>query len=158
MGFDNPIQESSAHTLILWGAAFEEMAAVIFATQLRRQGLPVKIVGLVGPPAMGEHGITVRPDLTLSEAMPMARCAKCVILPCSPATARRIENDPRLPTFFAAAASNHALFILSEIETIQMTVLRTLPLAPHQVLSYANHVNLIELASCVGLTLKTQRN
>ncbi|NLF35257.1 MAG: DJ-1/PfpI family protein, partial [Clostridiales bacterium] len=55
---------------ILLGDGFEEMEAVVPADLLRRAGRDVALVGLEEGPVTGGHGITVVPDLTLSQVDP----------------------------------------------------------------------------------------
>lgn len=142
--------------LVLWGAGFEETAAVIFTTALRRAGLPVKVVGLVGPQAAGIHGLALHPDMTLSEALPLAGQTKCVVIPCSPATAHQMENDPRVPLFFKEAVANKAQFILSEPATITVTSLHNLAIPPTHCISYTGHDNLMRLAHTIAIALKNK--
>jgi len=119
-----------SYCVVLWGSSFEEMVAVIFVTALRQAGLPVQLIGLIGPHAAGVHGLALSPDMTLSEALPLARQTMCILIPCDPTTVCRIENDPRICTFFAEAAMNDALFIVSDSAAMAVTSLHTLAIPP----------------------------
>jgi hypothetical protein len=41
--------KSVAPALILWGEQFDAVATTIFATEFRKAGIRVELVGLVGP-------------------------------------------------------------------------------------------------------------
>lgn len=99
------------YVFVLWGDKFEEETATIFVTELRRVGIRVKVVGVSGPSATGLHGLTLRPDMMLGEASPLAQQATCVILPCDLGIFKRIQEDPRITTFLHKAADNGARFV-----------------------------------------------
>ncbi len=139
---------------VLWGASFEETVAVIFIAALRQAGLSVQLIGLIGPQAAGTYGLALYPDMSLSDALPLASQTICILIPCDPTTARRIENDPRVCTFFEEAAMNNALFIVSDGAVITLTSLHSLAIPPAHIVTYATHHNLIELAYTVALTLQ----
>src|SRR5690606_19106605 len=88
--------KSVAPALILWGEQFDAVATTIFATEFRKAGIRVELVGLVGPYAAGLHGLLLGTDISLGDALLLASQACCVIVPCSLATMRRIDNDPRV--------------------------------------------------------------
>lgn len=100
------------YIFILWGQRFEEAVAALFVTELRQAGLLVKVVGLDFQHLSGAHGLSLLPDWTLSEALPHAAKAICVIIPCPPSDLFSFTNDPRLPEFFQQARSNQAYFII----------------------------------------------
>jgi putative intracellular protease/amidase len=102
----------TGYVFILWADKFEEAEAAIFATELRRAGLPVKLIGLTGEWSAGIHGLALLSDLTLGEALPLASKELCVILPCHAATARRLENYPRVLDFFEQANLSGAQFVV----------------------------------------------
>ncbi len=146
------------YSVVLWGASFEETVAVIFIAAFRQAGLPVQVIGLIGPQAAGVHGLALHPDISLSDGLPLASQTNCVLIPCNATVTRRIENDPRLLTFFAEAALNDALFIVSEGNAIAMTSLYNLPIPPVRIVTYATHQNLIELARTIVGQLKERTN
>ncbi|MCB0097446.1 MAG: hypothetical protein KDE46_17065 [Caldilineaceae bacterium] len=103
---------SHQYIFVLWGAQCEEAPAAIFVSELRAAGLRVKVVGLDGIHANGTHGLALLPDITLSQALPLARLASCIILPCAPATLQRMAGDPRLQEFVMLAQAEQALFVV----------------------------------------------
>ncbi len=66
---------------VLWADRFDETLAALFVAELRKAGLRVKLVSLVGQPSSGAYGLTLVPDLTLEQALPMAHQASCVVIP-----------------------------------------------------------------------------
>ncbi|MBV7333603.1 hypothetical protein KFU94_36290 [Chloroflexi bacterium TSY] len=104
--------KSKQYVFVLWGDKFEEDTAALFTASLRRAGLRVKVVGLTGPRALGNHGLGLCSDLTLDQALPLAKRAICVIVPCSPFSLKRMENDPRIQDFFGFAIANQAKLVL----------------------------------------------
>jgi len=146
------------YSIVLWGASFEESVAVIFVAALRQAGLPVQLIGLIGPRAAGMHGLALSPDITLSEALPLACQTICLLLPCDAIVARRIENDPRVLTFFQEAARNDALFIVSDRVAITLTSLHKLAIPPARIMTYTTHHNLSELAHTVARIVKDKIN
>jgi hypothetical protein len=108
-----------AENFVLWGHHCDEAAAVIFVTTLREVGLRVKVVGISGRRHAGAHGLTLTPDLTLSQALPLAMRARCVIIPCDFAQLTGFLNDPRLRQFLAGAQTAQATFVVSEASLMQ---------------------------------------
>jgi len=144
------------YTFILWGDNFEEEVATIFATELRRTGIGIKIVGLTGLQATGALGVIIASDLTLGQALPLADKAVCVIVPCSAATLQRSEDDPRVSQFFQQAFTNCAHFIVSHISVIAQTSLRLLATPTAQFSIYTESNDLMELARATAVSLSTQ--
>ena len=99
------------YVFVLWGDKFEEETATIFVTELRRVGIRVKVIGVNGPSATGLHGLTLRPDLTLGEAYPLAQQAICVVVPCNLGMFKRIQEDPRVIYFLQKAVENRAQLV-----------------------------------------------
>ncbi len=146
-----PIQSSSpairAHYFfILWGDRFDEDVATIFTTEARRVGLCVKIVGVNGYQSPGNHGMILTADLTLGQAMQLADKAVAVIVPCSPATLARLEDDPRVVEFFQQARTNRALLVVSHQEAVARSSLYDLPHPPSRISYYKDYPNLIDSA------------
>ncbi len=110
---------SSHHAFILWGDKFEEEVTTVFATELRRAGLSVKLVGVAGPKAAGAHGLVISCDLTLSDALLLAQQAICLVLPCSVTAIKRIENDPRVHQLFQLIGQNQGQFIVQHAAAIE---------------------------------------
>lgn len=112
----NPTSHSHPYIFVLWGEQCEEATTAIFVSELRAAGLLVKLVGLSGLHAGGIHGLALTPDMTLSQALPLARLASCVVIPCPPSTLHRLAGDPRLQEFLLAAQAHHATLIVDDIE------------------------------------------
>ena len=54
---------------ILIGPYFNEESLVVCLCRLQKKGVPVSVVGLTSDLLSGLHGLTVRPDFSLSEFM-----------------------------------------------------------------------------------------
>ena len=143
-----PLQQNKSpyYIFVLWGDHFEESALVIFTTTFREAGLHVKVVGLTGLRSTGKYGVGLYADLTLSQALAVAPQTLCVIVPCSAATLKRIENDPRVSDFFQRASANHAQFILPHGEVFEASSLKKLALSRNDLLFYAEYPNLLSYA------------
>ncbi|MEM7132683.1 MAG: DJ-1/PfpI family protein [Chloroflexota bacterium] len=147
MTTDNSLPHLKSNcTFILWGDDFDEESASIFATEFRRIGLRVKIVGVNGPSASGAHGLTIRPDMTLGDALPLAPSSSCIILPCGLGTIRRIQEDPRVLHFLQTAAENCAQFIGSQEQLLKQSALEQLNNGTSRWDFYQHEENLIEFA------------
>lgn len=141
------------YVFILWGDNFEEEVATIFATELRRTGVGVKIVGLTGLQATGVHGLVIAADLTLGQALPLADKAICVIAPCSAVTLQRSEDDPRLPQFFQQALANQTHLVVSHNSVIKQTSLNMLVTPTTKVTIYSESKSLLDLACATATFL-----
>lgn len=146
---------TTLYAFILWGERFEEEVATIFATELRRIGICVKIVGLTGLQAAGIHGLVLTADFTLGQALPLANQAMCVVVPCSASVLQRSEDDPRVPQFFREAMANHAQFVISGGETIEQTSLKVISTPDTQFLMYKESYELVDLAHKTAVLLST---
>ncbi len=102
------------YVFILWGERFEEAAATIFITELRRVGLRVKMVGLTQRRISGAHGLVLVPDLTLEEALPLANRTICLVIPCQSPGLKRLQSDPRLQDFFEQIDVNKAIIVTGQ--------------------------------------------
>lgn len=131
---------------VLWGDKFEEETASIFTTEMRRVGLRVKVVGVNGHSASGMHGLALRPDLALGDALSLAYGAACVVLPCDLDMVKRLQEDPRAMSFLAKAAESNALFIVRRPHIIEETDLAKLTFSPTNWLCYQGHDDLITFA------------
>lgn len=99
---------------ILWADRFDETLAALFVAELRKARLRVKLVSLAGQPSSGAYGLTLVPDLTLEQALPMAQQASCVVIPCGDAGLKRLKNDPRLQEFLVQTHNAGATFVLHQ--------------------------------------------
>lgn len=102
------------YVFVLWGESFDEAAAALFVTEMRKAGLRVKMLCLDGVQAAGMYGLQIGSDLGLTQALPLAPEALCVILPCGPGSLRRVSNDPRLADFFRRVRATDAPFVTRE--------------------------------------------
>lgn len=146
-------KKSPYYVFILWGDKFEEAAVVTFTTTLRDTGLHVKVVGLTGQRSTGKYGMVLCSDLTLGQALALANQAICVIVPCSAATLKRIENDPRVIDFFQRAETNHARFVLNHAEAFEMSSLKMLDIARNDLIFYAERNDLLGCAQEIAHSL-----
>lgn len=99
---------------VLWADRFDETLAALFVADLRKAGLRVKLVSLAGQPSSGAYGLTLVPDLTLEQALPMAQQASCVVIPCGDAGLKRLKNDPRIQQFLVQTHNAGAAFIVHQ--------------------------------------------
>ncbi|MFZ2359376.1 MAG: DJ-1/PfpI family protein [Anaerolineae bacterium] len=99
---------------VLWADRFDETLAALFVAELRKAGLRVKLVSLAGQPSPGAYGLTLVPDLSLEQALPLAQQASCVVIPCGAAGLKRLKNDPRLQEFLVETHSAGATFIVHQ--------------------------------------------
>ena len=143
----------SQYIFILWGDRFEEATAVTFVTELRRAGLLVKVVGLNGQSSSGRYGLVLTSDLTLSEAMALADKAICIVIPCSVATLRRVENDPRVLELFQQARNNQAHFVVRNQEIQDESSLKGLLLDQDSIVYYIDSSDLTELVRQIAVSL-----
>ena len=107
---------------VLWGSGFDEAIATIFITELRRAGLPVKLVGLTQRRSNGAYGLALVPDLTLEETLPLADRTVCMIVPYTSTGNKRLRNDPRLSEFFERAHANQAQFVIGPLDQADLAM------------------------------------
>lgn len=81
---------------VLWTAGLHEMTATIFVTELRRVGLPVKVVGLRRRAERGAFGLGLLPDLSLEQAVIHLPQVRCLILPGPVERLAVLSQHPRL--------------------------------------------------------------
>ncbi len=80
--------------LILVARGSEETDVSTIARTLRRSGLSVAVVGLQAGPVRGAYGLSLAPDLLLSEVE--GELPRAAILPGGTQAARCLEADPRV--------------------------------------------------------------
>jgi putative intracellular protease/amidase len=80
--------------LVLVAPGFEEADVSTVTRTLRRSGLSVAVVGLTAGPVRGAYGLSLVPDLTLSE-VDIER-PRAVVLPGGVQGSRRFNADPRV--------------------------------------------------------------
>ncbi len=143
------------YVFVFWGDKFEEVAATIFVTQLREVGLRVKIVGLTPQQINGSYGLALVPDLTLDQALPLAANAICLVIPYRARGIKRLKNDPRLREFFYQTHSNHAKFVIGQLDEVDIAYLGQFPIATDDVIVYPDIEYLVEFARELAASLLT---
>lgn len=141
---------------VFWGEYFEEATATIFASKLRQVGLCVKIVGLMGQQACGKNGVALLPDLSLRDALSAAEKAICIVLPCSAATLKHVEADPRVGDLFHQAYANGARFVVSSRDLIEKTGLKKLFANDNYITTYEEEGDLLQYAEELAKQLALQ--
>ncbi len=149
-------RNSAAPALILWGDQFDAVATTIFATEFRKAGIRVELVGLVGTYAAGLHGLLLGSDISLGDALLLAGQARCVIIPCTLATMRRIDNDPRVYQLVAEASHNQAGVIVWQPEVVSDSRLQQLAIPEERLFSYATATELPTFAREIALQFARQ--
>lgn len=134
------------YIFILWGDSFEEAVAAIFVSELREAGLRVKVVSVSRQQTPGAHGLTLVPDLTLTQAIPLARQTSCVIIPCELRVLQHLKNDPRLREFFSLARTNQARILIGSLSGSEVEAFEYLSLSPEAVTVYPANEDLVEFA------------
>ncbi|MEM7531999.1 MAG: DJ-1/PfpI family protein [Chloroflexota bacterium] len=122
--------------MVLWGENFDEQMATTFVTQFREAGFHVKLVGLRGRQMTGMRGLALMPDMTLSQALPLASMVRCVVLPCHSPYLTQLDNDPRIQDFFQDANDNEAQVVTGQIHVAELEKLTN----PVRVMSYVGGV------------------
>lgn len=138
---------------VLWGPNFEEVAATLFLTTMREAGLRTELVGLTSREVAGAHGLILHCDLTLTEALPLAERAICVVLPCSSATLREVENDPRLQLFFQKSLVNTPVWVIPNISVLTQSNLKVLLAPTLELVHYGSGTELIQTGQIVARRL-----
>ena len=105
---------------VLWADRFDETLAALFVAELRKAGLRVKLVSLAGQPSPGAYGVTLVPDLTLEQALPLARYATAVVIPCGASGFNRLQNDPRMQEFLVQTSQAGATFVVSQAGVVDL--------------------------------------
>ncbi len=104
------------YIFVLWGNGFDSLATAIFVTQLRKAGLRVKLVALSRRNIRGTQGLTLLPDMTLEQALPLIKQVSCLIIP--PHRGNKLLNDPRIEKLIEQIDS--ALFVSPFDTTIKI--------------------------------------
>lgn len=107
---------SHPEVLVLWAERFDEAAATIYITELRKVGLHTKLVGLADRAAVGAHGLALVADWTLEEALAQAQSVTCVIIPAQAPGMERLNNDPRVRRFFDRLAARQTTLVIGPPE------------------------------------------
>ncbi len=154
MNLQKLTQPRVAHSVfVLWGDNFAEDVTTICATELRRAGLHVKIVGLTGLQASGLHGVALAADVALGQVQPLTKKTLAIVIPCDVTILQRAEDDPRLRDFFRQAITPDVRLIVERPEVITNSSLQGLAISPSQVVYYATAMDLIEFAQTTAISL-----
>jgi len=114
---------------VLWADNFDEVAAAIFVTELRKAGLRVKVVGLTPRQLSGAYGLTLTPDLTLDQALTLATRTICLIIPQTAPGLQNLKNDPRLQKLFDLAGKNRARLVIGPLNGVDIRDVGLFPVA-----------------------------
>ena len=138
------------YVFVLWGDNFEEVTAAIFISELREAGLRVKMVSLNSQQTSGAHGLALVPDLTLTQALPLARQTICVIIPCALRVVQYFKHDPRLHEFFSLVQANDAPIFIGSLNGSAAQDLEALSLAVDRVYVYPLDTDLIDFSQQIA--------
>jgi hypothetical protein len=111
----------NALTFVLWTAGLEETIAVIFVTELRRIGLPVKVVGLHRQPERGIFGLRLLPDLSLEQAIAFFPRVRCLIIPGPADRWALFSQHPRLGDLLKTMSAEGRLITGFSVDSTQST-------------------------------------
>lgn len=146
--------EPKDYVFVLWSDEFEELPATAFVTELREVGLRVKLVSFDRQRIRGIHGLTLHPDLSLEQALPLADKAIAVIIPSGVLGPTRFENDPRLRDFFGKATQSGARFIIGHRSNLAKSNLFTASMQ-NNIQTYPDNDALIEFARQLASSLSS---
>ncbi|MBX3015365.1 MAG: hypothetical protein KF832_27845 [Caldilineaceae bacterium] len=138
---------------VLWGELFEEIPATIFTVSLRQVGLCVRVVGVNGLSAVGRNGMLIHADLSLNDIGPLLDQAACLILPCSRAAIKRLENDPRVHALLTRCAQHGAKFVVYDRSVVNQSILHTLAIPRQDIVTYTQVDDLMALGRTVATSL-----
>lgn len=145
------MSKSGRYIFVLWGKRFEEATAAIFVTELRKVGLPVKLVSLNSQQLKGAQGLALVPDLTLGQALSRAGRAICVVIPYASPDLSQLKSDPRFHDFLSQAQANQARFVIQQSNEAAITQLGLSP--TDNVMVYPEGEELVEFARELGVML-----
>lgn len=120
----NPMQENQL-SFVFWANHLDEFAATAFVTEIRRIGLPVKIVGIHRQVATGSFGMGLTPDLSLEEATPQFHRVCCMIFPGSSERLQAMRQHPRLNELLSSVTSRSRWIVTLDADTRHQTSRRS---------------------------------
>lgn len=139
---------------VLWGVGCDELAAVTFVITLRATGIAAKLVSVSGRQVRGAHGLALTPDYTLSQAVPLAHQAACVVIPCLAGSLVRFTRDPRLGEFLRQAQAQQAHFLLHDVRDIEtLLALGIVPVDAQMIDVYPQQAELLAFVATFILEL-----
>ncbi len=146
---------ADSHILVLWGNRFDEVAATIFVTELRKGGLPVKLMGMYCGQARGAYGLALVPDISLDQAQELLPQVRCLVIPAPLHSLQQYRNDPRLHAFLRRLLENQGQIIAQTRDLKSLLGFEPLLFAQGQVKSYPMGGALLDYAQELALTLQT---
>jgi len=146
--------KTQGYVFVLWANRFDETTAAIFVTELRKAGLRVKLVSLAGQPTPGAYGLSLVPDMTLEEALPLANQAVAVILPCNAQQMKRMQSDPRLVGFMQVTHEANAQIVVNQALVDNSGVAPHL-LPPNRLIMYQAGDDILLFVQRLGISLNT---
>lgn len=147
------------YVFVLWGDKFEELAATVFVTELREVGLRVKLVSFDRRRISGTYGLSLLPDFTLDQVLPLASKAIGVIIPCGSLGAKQLEEEPHLVDFFRQAHANNAQFVMGNFNRSKLAEMKLFPTAVSNHISiYPENEDLVKFARQLAVSLSQAKD
>lgn len=143
----------SHSTAVLWGPRFDEVTATVFVSTLRRRGLRAYLIGIDGPSAIGEHGIIITADRTLSQTYAFFAHVQCIVVPCGTSQYQRAENDPRIVKWLADAVASRKYIVFRDVAVVHESSLSGIAESTERILFYAEHMDLTGFAEGLAARL-----
>lgn len=111
MSANSPHVTGPAQVLILIAAEFDETAVVEIACRLRNEGFAVRLVALSSGLVTGIHGITLRPDQSLTQypANSALNAADSLIISGGATCASLLLSDPRVHQLMQSMQNQHGI-------------------------------------------------
>lgn len=131
-------------TYVVWGKKFDEVPTTIVVAELRRAGIKVQVVGLDSRESSGAHGMILRPDITLSQALSNCHSVSCIVLPCTEARLRWLLADSCFSSFLSTALTNRVLLVISQACMNSAAEEMVSLVTASKVIAYPNHDELVQ--------------
>lgn len=109
-----------SQVLVLWGPHFEEAVTVALVVAFRQLGYPVALVGVGGRPRRGGHGLSLQPDIYLTDALALAPRTGFLVLPCTSANFSDLARDLLIQELLHSVWQNHARLIVIDPKVAQL--------------------------------------
>jgi hypothetical protein len=113
--------------LLLLADGFSETQAMLYVSEFRESGLPLKIVGLTKRPVQSEHGVRIIPDLSIDTVIQTPFSIKLLILSDGQAAITVWLADPRTQLLLDRV-QNQGGYLVTTAESVEM-VKSALPLS-----------------------------
>lgn len=142
-----------SYAFVLWGESFREIPATIFVSELRRAGIRVKVVGLNAQRTTGQYGLKLTPDITLDQALQLAKRAICVIIPSDLEQLQQFDYDPRITELLHQAQMNDARIIIGRIPTTSEVQSQISAIPPKGMIEFPEAARLFEFVEQTAYAL-----